>query len=531
MENIFIKLFNMSITASYLILAVITVRLILKKAPKKYTCILWALVGVRLILPFSIESSLSLIPSVNTVPRDIMYSQTPSVNTGIPTVNNTLNTLISGSLSPNPAESVNPMQIISFISTLIWIMVMAAIITYAIISYVRIYKCTIESVEIEKNVYICDRINTPFVFGFIRPRIYLPSSISEYDKEYVIAHEKAHIERLDHIWKILGFALLTVYWFNPLVVYAYALLCRDIEGACDERAIEKLGESAKLHYAEALVNCSIKNHIITASPLAFGEVSVKSRIKSVLNYKKPAFWIVIVSLILIIALALGFMLDPLGKGENRELTLYNRYTKSVLVSHMPNEDKGLALEQFYMSDNYRLYTRDENGKDKLIGKMKKVEVKDVPGLGELTGGYCIAAWRITKNSYSLSHIALMNDNNLLAIYKDNGADDYMIYSMSPDLYSGTLNPETSKADFFGIIVSVSEDYIIVCPGVGDGVGGLDEYIQLGRLIKINTDLISDNTLPPLNVGDQIDIVYDGNPSKDDIPYIENVYSISILEIK
>jgi len=531
MENVFLKIFNMSITASYLIIAILLVRMIIKKAPKKYSCILWALVGVRLILPFSIESRLSLIPSVNTVPRDIMYSQTPSVNTGIPTVNNTLNSLISNSFSPNPTESVNPMQIVSYIAAFVWILGMGAIIIYAFISYFRVYKNTRESLETDSNVYICDRIDTPFVLGLLKPKIYIPSSMNENDLKYVLAHERAHIKRFDHIWKILGFTLFTVYWFNPLVICAYALLCKDIELACDEKVVGELGEEIKKEYSEALINCSSENHIITACPLAFGEVSVKSRIKSILNYKKPAFWIAIVSVALIIALALGFMLDPLGIEENSAYTLYNGYTKSVLVSHMQSEDKGLGIEHIYMSSDYKLYIKDENGENKLLGKMKNTERDNVPGINELVGGYCIAAWRITKNSYFLSYIALMNDNSLLAIYKDNGADDYMIYSMSPDLYSGTLNPEASKADFFGIVLSVEEDYIVVCPGMGEGIGGLDEYIQLGEKVKINTKTKTGNTLPQVNVGDKISIVYDGNPSRGDIPYIENVYSISMLEIK
>ena len=252
-------------------------------------------------------------------------------------------------------------------------------------------------------------------------------------------------------------------------------------------------------------------------------------IKSILNYKRPVFWICIVSVILIFAIALGFMLDPSENRENSAFTLYHGYKEGVLISHIKSEDSELDLENIYMTSDYKLYTKDENGADLPIGKMKMTDVKDVPGISELSGGYCVAAWKITKNSYSLTHIALMNDNQILAVYRDNDMDDYKIYSMSPNLYSGTLNPETSKADFFGIIIKIEDDYIVVCPGVGGEVGGLDEYIQLGGMVKLNTRLCSN--LPKLNVGDQIEIEYDGNPKKEDMPYIENVYSISILEIK
>ena len=310
MEAIFIKLLNMSITAGLLALAVIVIRLLLKKAPKAITIVMWALVGIRLICPFSFESVLSLIPSAETIPENIIYSVAPEIQSGIPALNSTINPIISESLAPAARDSVNPMRLITFIAFVIWIVGMIAMILYAIISYIRIYRKVREAAPFKNNIWLCDHIPTSFILGIIRPRIYLPSDIDEKDMEYVIAHEKAHLKRRDHLWKPLAFLLLTVYWFNPVLWIAYILFCRDIEFACDEKVIKEMGSEIKKPYSDALINCSAHRKMITACPLAFGEVGVKGRIKSVLNYKKPAFWVIILAVAICIPIAVGFLTNP-----------------------------------------------------------------------------------------------------------------------------------------------------------------------------------------------------------------------------
>lgn len=316
MEALFLKLLNMSINASWLVLAVLLLRLIFKKAPKYIRCILWGLVAIRLICPFSFESVLSLIPSAETVPTDIIYSSEPNIHSGISFLNSTVNPIIENSLAPNPADSANPMQIIAFIASALWISGVVAMLIYAVISFLRVRRYIKEAVWIKENIYICDRIATPFIFGVIKPKIYLPSSISEQDSEFVIAHERAHIERYDHIWKPLGFLLLTAYWFNPVLWLAYILLCRDIELACDERVIKSLGADIKKPYSEALINCSMPRKAISACPLAFGETGVKGRIKAVLNYKKPAFWVIVLAVVACVVTAICFLTDPKDKWES-----------------------------------------------------------------------------------------------------------------------------------------------------------------------------------------------------------------------
>lgn len=310
MENVFLKIFNMSITAGWIALAVMLLRLPLKKAPKWIMGVLWAFVALRLILPISFESVLSLIPSAQTLPADFTYSPAPVINSGIPMINSTINPVISQSLAPEPGAGANPTQIISFIASVIWIIGMVGMVLYMLISFVALKLKVRESIKLDKTVRVCDRIPSPFVLGVIFPRIYLPSNLGEEDMRYVMEHERAHIKRGDHLWKPLGFLLLSVYWFNPILWVAYILMCRDIELACDEKVIAKLGEHSKKDYSEALINCSAPRRLVTACPLAFGEIGVKERIKRVLNYKKPAFWIIVLAIVSCAVVAVCFLTNP-----------------------------------------------------------------------------------------------------------------------------------------------------------------------------------------------------------------------------
>lgn len=325
MEALFLKLFNMSVTASWIVLAVIILRPLLKKAPKAVTVFLWGLVGIRLIFPISFESVLSLIPSGEILPNDILTTKTPAIDSGISYFNQAVNPVINNSLAPDVENSVNPMQVVAFIAAVFWIIGIATMLIYAVISYIRIYRQVREGVRQDGNIYVCDRISAPFILGVFRPKIYLPSSIDRQDAEYVIAHERAHLKRRDHLIKPFGFLLLTVYWFNPVMWIAYILLCRDIELACDERVIKELGEQAKKPYSSALINCSMPRRSVAACLLAFGEVGVKSRIKSVLNYKKPAFWIIAAALALCVILPVVFLTNPIS-ATVKNIINENNYT-------------------------------------------------------------------------------------------------------------------------------------------------------------------------------------------------------------
>lgn len=316
MENLFLFLLNNSITAGYLVLAVLLLRPLLKSAPKYIRCVLWSFVGLRLVLPFSVESIFSLIPSSEPIPQEILYEAQPTIHTGISFVNSTVNPILSESMAPQVGNSVNPMQVATAIAWNVWLLGVIALVVYATVSYIRLRKNLREAVREQDNIWLCDRIPSPFLLGIFKPKIYLPSALPEADREYVIAHEKAHIRRKDHWWKPLGFLLLTVYWFNPLMWVGYIFLCRDIEFACDEKVIRELGTDSRQHYSEALIHASVSRKIISACPVAFGEEGVKGRIKSVLNYKKPAFWIILISLLVCTAVAVCFLTNPKSKEDN-----------------------------------------------------------------------------------------------------------------------------------------------------------------------------------------------------------------------
>ena len=310
MNELFLKIINMSISASWLVLAVLILRFVLKKAPKWINVLLWGIVAIRLICPFSFESTLSLIPSAETIPLNIGMDTTPTINSGISAINNAVNPIISQSNTPMAGASVNLLQITIGIYEYIWIFGMIALALYTAISYWRLRRKVDTAVRYKDNIFQSENVSFPFVLGIIKPRIYLPFKMNGQYLEYVVAHEQAHICRKDHWWKPLGFLLLMIHWFNPLMWLAYVLLCRDIELACDEKVIKELGNEQRGDYTQALVACSINRRMIAACPLAFGEVSVKERVKSVMNYKKPAFWVIIISVIVCVGVTVCFLTNP-----------------------------------------------------------------------------------------------------------------------------------------------------------------------------------------------------------------------------
>ena len=312
MSELFLKIVNMSISASWVVVAVLALRFCLKKAPKWVNVLLWGIVAARMVFPFSIESVLSLIPSAETISPTIMMEQSPSVQTGVPALNHVINPVISGSFTPVPGASANPLQIWIPVLTGIWLFGIVALFLYSAVSYCRLRRKVCEAVILRDNIYQSENVCSPFVLGIIRPKIYLPYHMDSREVGHVIAHEQTHIRRKDHWWKPLGFLLLTIHWFNPLMWLSYVLLCRDIELACDEKVIGKMGNAQRADYTQALVACSVDRRLIAACPLAFGEIGVKERVKSVMNYKKPAFWIVLASVIVCAVIAVCFLTNPIG---------------------------------------------------------------------------------------------------------------------------------------------------------------------------------------------------------------------------
>ena len=321
MNELFLKIINMSISASGLVLVVLILRFVLKKAPKWVNILLWGIVAIRLICPFSFESALSLIPSAETFPEKVISGPSFDVQTGITPVDNRINDYLGDRYFEGVTVPANNGNNIMTILTIVWTIGILLLVAYTVISYWRLRRKVDTAVRYKDNIFQSENVKSPFVLGIIKPRIYLPFNMNGQDLEHVVAHEQAHIHRKDHWWKPFGFLLLTIHWFNPLVWLAYVLLCRDIELACDEKVIKELGNEQRADYTQALVACSVNRRMIAACPLAFGEVGVKDRVKSVMNYKKPAFWGVVLAVIVCVFVAVCFLTNPVTKNNGTDGTV------------------------------------------------------------------------------------------------------------------------------------------------------------------------------------------------------------------
>ncbi len=305
----FSNVLNASISASWLILIVIALRFLMKKAPKWVNVALWGIVALRLLMPFSIESAFSLIPSAQTVSDQLMQAETMAGQQSA-YLDIVTNPAYGGSVSVELETTISAFQWELVDLTFLWVAGIAVMALYTAVTYWRLWKKVATAVILQENIFCSEYVSSPFVLGILKPRIYLPYAMEVEDMEHVIAHEHAHIRRKDHWWKPLGFLLLTIHWFNPLMWAAYLLLCRDIELACDEKVISELDSIQRADYSQALVSCSVSRRSIAACPLAFGEVGVKERVRSIMNYRRPTFWIIVTALIVCVAVAVCFLTDP-----------------------------------------------------------------------------------------------------------------------------------------------------------------------------------------------------------------------------
>ena len=317
MEAVFLSLVNRSITAGWLVLAL---RLLLRRAPKSILCAMWGLVALRLLCPVSIESPLSLIPAAKTLPETALTAAQPEIYSGVAVIDRVVNPVLANALAAAPGESVNPAQVLAGVLPWIWLLGMVGMLGYALFTTLRLRRRVSTAVLREKGVKESEFVKTPFVLGLVRPTIYLPFHMESADAAHVLAHERAHIRRGDPWWKALGFVLLAVCWFHPLMWVAYFFLCRDIEAACDETVIRGFSREERQGYAEALLRLSVAVPALHGCPLAFGEVGVKARIKGVINYKKPGFWIVTVAVLAAIVVAVCFLTSPAAE-KTSEITL------------------------------------------------------------------------------------------------------------------------------------------------------------------------------------------------------------------
>ena len=314
MVEIFLKILNMSISATWMVLIILIARMLLRKAPKWICVLLWALAGLRLICPISLESVFSLIPSGETVSPEIMLAPAPAVDTGVPVLDQIVNPVIAQSFTPEPFNSANPLQIWIPVSANLWLLGTLMLVIYAAGSYLRLKYRLREATILDGNIYL-SQMRAPFVLGIVAPKIYIPYHIDDKDMQYVIDHERAHIQRKDHWWKPLGYLVLSIHWFNPVIWLGYFLFCQDIEMSCDERVVKALLPMQRADYSAALLACGTGHRRMAPCPLAFGEGGLKARVKAVLHYKKPALWLMIAALVLCTMIAVCCLTDPITQTE------------------------------------------------------------------------------------------------------------------------------------------------------------------------------------------------------------------------
>ncbi len=347
MGDIFLKLLNMSITAGWLILAVLCIRLLFRKIPKWVNCLLWGVVAIRLICPFSIESQFSILPSAepiksSTIVEGEVQNYIPYIDSHLTIVENTINPMLTETFAYNEADSAAPLQIVTYVASLVWGCGMVLLIICAMGSVIKMHKLVREAVCVRDNIYICDAVKSPFILGIVRPKVYFPSTLNEREMDYILAHESAHLKRKDHWWKVLGYLLLCIYWFNPLCWMAYSLLCKDIELACDEKVAKDMTLHEKKEYSNVLLSCARQRSLIMLCPLAFGEIGVKERVKSVLNYKKPTLWIMIATAAILVILVVCFLTNPTREYQIR-ITIPAGSTETFCYSDEEISPKGNTL--------------------------------------------------------------------------------------------------------------------------------------------------------------------------------------------
>ncbi len=348
MADVFSEIVNMSFSACWIILIVILLRMLFRKAPKWVNCLLWGIAGWRLIMPFSFESVFSLIPVSKLISDEILHSHSSVDVSGAEILQYVGNNQISYNLgvgrdglsflevsAPDGVDYVNPVLLNMYIGGIVWLVGIAVLLLYTLISFIRLKRKIGTAVLLRDNIYQSEAVVSPFVLGIIRPKIYLPFNMSEQNMEHVIAHETAHIKRKDYLWKPLGFLILTLHWFNPMVWLGYILFCRDIERACDEKVVKSLNNEQRADYSEALLTCSVNKRRLAACPIAFGEVSVKSRVESVLNYKKPAFWVIVVAVIVSVVVGICFLTDP-KTPEDPTTTIEYAVAQAILEESEPS---------------------------------------------------------------------------------------------------------------------------------------------------------------------------------------------------
>jgi len=481
MNDLFLKTLNMSIAASWLVLAVLIIRVALKNAPKWVNVFLWGIVAIRLICPFSIESTLSLIPSTETIPLNIGMDTRPEINSGIDAINNAVNPIISQSNTPAPGASVNPLQITIGIYEYIWIFGMIILALYTIVSYCRLRRKVDTAIIYRDNIFQSENVSSPFVLGIIKPRIYLPFKIEGQNLEHVIAHEQAHIRRKDHWWKPFGFFLLTIHWFNPLMWLAYVVLCRDIELACDEKVIKELENEQRADYTQALVSCSVNRRMIAACPLAFGEVGVKERVKSIMNYKKPTFWIMLLAFVICAVVAVCFLTNPSKDGKHGADPFGHAYKVEEILFSDLRYSFDYSIEdapRYQFTSDFVMFVSENIDWVQKKGGFKEVKITTE----NFDNYFYMSDFQISNDSLTKFRRSIKKAWRIDIENDENNVFYYLIYTKSKDVYLtyGYHDPEGetdihSDDSHIRWMFKLSRTDLLTCNALSEGI---DAFVEL-----------------------------------------------------
>lgn len=442
MSGLFLSVLNMSFTASYVILFVILVRLLLKKAPKVISYALWSVAAIRLVLPFSFESVFSFLPwstSNVPIPVDIAGQQSPQLQNGIEAVD----AFVRSSLSaPASGASVNPWQLYLDIGAYIWIAGVIAWLGYSFLSILSLKRQLKDAQLMERNIYKSRNLKTPFVLGLIRPRIYLPTGLNDEDRAYILLHEQTHIRRKDPIIKLAAFLIMTIHWFNPLVWIAFMLMSTDMELSCDERVLKEMGKDVKKPYANSLLSLAAGRHILNGSPIAFGEGNVKGRIKNVLNYKKPRLWVIAVSAIVAAAVGIGLLANP------------DSSVPKLITGYMVIEDNLVHL------DEVEIITTEDAA---------RIEALGLDPNADLPSGYYVYNAGTEKRTFELTNhtaytfvdfnLQFVTDEDGDRLYTTSNKEEFIRHLS--DAYSDS--PPAQRVPFFvevkgGKVISITEKF-------------------------------------------------------------------------
>lgn len=513
MNRIFSTLLTMSIGAAWLILTVILLRLLLKQAPKWVNCVLWGFVGLRLVCPFVPESRFSLMPGVLRMQNrygsaaDLTLAQTPvsggklsqTVVDGAGAAG--LTGIQTGARAVTTGFRGEWIQQILSVGSIFWLIGVIVLLGYAVYSYLRVRRQVSEAVWLRENFWICDQVKSPFILGLLKPKIYLSSSMEKAQLPYVIAHEQAHLRRGDQWWKPLGFVLLMIHWYNPFVWVAYILFCRDLELACDESAVRDLTLEERKNYSYALLSCSMQRRLVTVCPLAFGEVGVKKRVKEILNYKKPSFWILLAAVVVCVIVAVCFLTDPKDG------------TTVILTNEAGNSEAGAEADNAIAAGQEKELTAAEEAKQQEALSALQAEQESIAAAKEQldatqqTEQNSNQAWIYLENSSYVGYFAAkgyaayaqmeMDGTSILLVSDGSYQDGDHTYAIFCDVYcvGADAAPEklgTLECGGTAYPLSIGADGIYVTSGHSIEVYTIDTASGKLGLVRSNTEVYDEN---------------------------------------